>query len=120
MFPEKLAGSLVEGVEAFVLGAGDEHQAAGGHDRAAERLGARPGDAAGGQLGVFAQGDLPGQLARVEVDRSQDPPGRLDGGVAFVVEELVVARVLIWSVLGDSPALDSASVITFGTLFAFT
>ena len=38
VFPEKLAGLLVEGVDALVPGAGNEHQSAGGHDRAAERL----------------------------------------------------------------------------------
>ena len=71
MFPEKLPGLLVEGVDAFVLGAGDEHQAAGGHDRAAERLGAGSRDAAGGQLHVFAERNPPGEFARVQVDRVQ-------------------------------------------------
>ena len=58
----------------FVLGAGDEDQAAGGHDRAAERLGAGPRNAAGGQLHVFAQRHAPGELARVQVDRVQVAP----------------------------------------------
>ena len=74
VLPEELAGLLVEGVDALVLRAGDEHQAAGRHDRAAEGLGARPRDAAGGQLGVLAERDPPGEFARVEVDRVQARP----------------------------------------------
>ena len=42
---------------------------------------------------VFAERDLPGEFARVQVDRVERSPGRLDRGVALVVEELNVAGV---------------------------
>src|SRR5262249_48487507 len=101
VFPEKPTGLLVEGVDPLVLRAGDEYQAAGRHDRAAEGLGARSRDPAGGQLDVFAEGNPPGEFTRVEVDRVQDAPGRLDRRVPLVVQEIMVARESIGSISGQ-------------------
>ncbi len=55
MFPEQSSGRLIEGVDSFVLGTGNEHQAAGRHDRAAEVFRARSRDSAGGQFDMFPE-----------------------------------------------------------------
>ena len=78
-------------------------------------------DAAGGQFDVFAERNPPGEFARVEVDRVQQPPGRLDRRVALVVEELFVARGPIGAVSRSVAILGfGTSVMMFGTLFELT
>ena len=93
VFPQKLAALLVKGMHAFVLGAGDEYKAAGGHNRADKRFGAGARDSPSGQLHVFPERNLPGEFARREVNRAQRPPRRLDRWVALVIQEPMVAHV---------------------------
>ena len=50
--------------------------------------------------GILADGDLPGPLAGVQVDRGQRPPRRLDGRIAVRIEEALVA--------GEAEALPAA------------
>ena len=114
MFPEQASGLLVKGVDAFVLGAGNEVLPAGGHNRAAVRFGAGPGaNATCGQLHVLSQGNaLPDEFAGVQVDlRSIVPRGSfIDRSAALVVEELFVARRPIGtpeSILARPPLLRS-------------
>ena len=47
----------------------------------------------GGQLGILAEGNLPGDLALVQVDGVERSPRRLDGRIAIRIEELVIAVV---------------------------
>jgi hypothetical protein len=63
VFPQESSRLLVQVVEALILRAADEHQAASRHGRAAEGLDAGPRDPAGSGLDVYAEGDRPGELA---------------------------------------------------------
>src|SRR5665213_2660645 len=64
--PDFLAGFCVEGAEAGIVGAGDEGQAAGGHDRAA--IADPAGVLLAGRGGVGnAQRHMPGDVTSVDV-----------------------------------------------------
>lgn len=87
--PEEFAVGLIEGADAVIeVGGGDENEAGGGDDGAAVVLTAGIGLV---EFGVFAEGDLPGDAAGVEIDGGEGAPGGRDAGVAFGVEELVIA-----------------------------
>ncbi len=73
-------------------------KSAGGHDRAAKVFGSGLRHAAGLQLGIFSQRHAPGELARVEIDRIEHSPGRLDCRVALVIAKLHVPRVAVGAV----------------------
>ena len=81
-FPQQLSGGFVESVKlAVVVGSADEEQAAGCDHWSAVVLAACVANSLGDQLGKFAEGNLPHDLAGVQVDGVERAPRRLDGGV---------------------------------------
>ena len=86
--PEQLPCALIESVEGVVVGRrADEEKAVLCHDGAAVVVGARVLDALRGELGIFAEGNLPANGALVEIDCGERSPGRRDARIALVVDE---------------------------------
>ncbi len=72
-------------------GRADEDETAGGYDGAAVALGAGVAPAAGDEVRVFAEGNLPEIFSGVEVDCVERAPGWSDGWVAVGADESAVA-----------------------------
>src|SRR6185503_10459777 len=83
--PEEPARRLVECPEFGIHRCSNEHQAARGHDRTTVLLCARR----------LAEWNSPDVVARVEIDRTQGAPGRLDRGESARVAPLLVPGELV-------------------------
>ena len=95
--------ALVERADLVVVRrGGDDQQPVLGDDRAAVAVGARVADSLGRQLRILAERNRPARLARVQVDRVERAPRRLDARISLVVEEDVEERRAVRQRVRDS------------------
>ena len=99
MLPEQLSGRFIEGVDAFVFRRGDEHQTAGGDDRAADGFCAclRHCRAPLARR-ILPRGTRQANSPVLRLMAFKMPQGGLMPGIAFVVAKLEIACVAIRTV----------------------